>query len=126
MGQQQLLLIVLGLVVVAIAIAVAFALFRQDAADTKRDIVMTECMNLGNMALTFYQKPKTFGGGGFSFDGWTIPNQLITTASGYYTASVEVSKVIIIGTGNDVVNGTDSVKVQTTVEPNSVTSEILN
>ncbi|MBK6913663.1 MAG: hypothetical protein IPJ03_10375 [Ignavibacteriales bacterium] len=126
MGQQQLLLIVIGLIVVAIAIAFAITLFRQNAADTKRDIVMTECMNLGNMAMTFYEKPKTFGGGGFSFEGWDIPDQLTATSSGYYTASVEASKVIIIGTGNDVVNDDDSVKVQTTVEPNSVTSEILN
>ncbi|HMU42055.1 MAG TPA: hypothetical protein PKA80_02035 [Ignavibacteriaceae bacterium] len=126
MGQQQLLLIVVGLIVVAIAVAFAITLFRQHAADTKRDIVMNECMNLGNMAMTFYEKPKTFGGGGFSFEGWDIPDQLATTSSGYYVASVEASKVIIIGTGNDVVNDDDSVKVQTTVEPNSVTSEILN
>lgn len=126
MGQQQLLLIVVGLIVVAIAIAFSITMFRQHAADTKRDIVMTECMNLGNMAMTFYEKPKTFGGGGFSFEGWDIPDQLTTTSSGYYIASVEVSKVIIIGTGNDVVNDDDSVKVQTTVEPNSVTSKILN
>ena len=126
MGQQQLLLIVLGIIVVGIAILFAIILFRQSAIDNKRDIVMNECQNLANMALTFSKKPKELGGGGNEFIGWKIPNELQSTTSGSYKANVESNKVIITGTGNDVVNGTDSVEIQTTVQGNSYSSVIIN
>ncbi len=44
----------------------------------------------------------------------------------HYRANVQSDKVIIIGTGNDVVNGTDSVKIETTVQGNSYSSVIIN
>lgn len=126
MGQQQLLLIIIGVIIVGIAVAFAMNLFRSSAIDHKRDLVMNECQNLASMALTYSKKPREFGGGGNSFTGWDVPGNLKNTVSGNYTADVQADKVIITGTGNEVVNGTDSVKVQTTVEGNSFTSVVIN
>lgn len=126
MGQQQLLLIVLGIIVVGMAVAFAIAMFRQGAIDSKRDLVMNENANLANMAIQFYRKPLMLGGGGNTFLGWAIPSELIVTPSGNYRAEVYQDSVVIIGTGNDVVNGTDSVRVRTTVTANTHFSLIVH
>ena len=53
MGQQQLLLIVLALIIIAIAIAISISLFRSNAIEQKRDILIEETTSLGTMALHY-------------------------------------------------------------------------
>ena len=127
MGQQQLLLIVLAIIIVGIAIAVSIQLFRSNAIDSKRDLLIEETTSLGLMALQYFKKPAEIGGGSQSFIGWTIPLQMVTTANGNFTTSmVAADQVIITGTGTEVVTGTDSIEVQTTVTANEINSIIIN
>ncbi len=44
MGQQQLLLIVLGVIIVGIAVILGIVLFRQNSIDQKRDLLINEGM----------------------------------------------------------------------------------
>jgi hypothetical protein len=125
-GQQQLLLIVLGIVVIGIAIALAMSLFRSNAIENKRDILSHECINLGSNAMGYYRKPESFGGGGRKFTGWNMPENLKVSANGYFTAEVLENSVIITGTGNEVITGTDSIKVQVTVYPDNYILNIIN
>ncbi len=74
MGQQQLLLIVVGLIIIAIAIIIGIDLFTASSAENKRDLVINECVNLATLAQQYYKKPTILGGGGNSFSGWQIPN----------------------------------------------------
>ena len=116
MGQQQILLIVLALIVVGIAIAISMQLFRQGAIDSKRDLVMNESASLAVIAIGYYKRPKEFAGGGRSFEGWEIPSSMQTTANGNYTISrIQADELEITGTGTEVVTGTDSIEVKTTV-----------
>ena len=78
------------------------------------------------MAFKYYQTAKGMGGGGNTFLGWSVPSQMQTTATSNHTAVVYSDSVIIIGTGNEVVTGTDSIKVSTTVTANSINSTIIN
>jgi len=127
LGQQQLLLIVLAIIIVGIAIAVSIQLFRSNAIEAKRDILIEETTSLGVMALQYFKKPAELGGGSKSFVGWTIPSQMVTTANGYFLIStVSTTQVIITGTGTEVVTGTDSIEVQTTVTANEINSIIIN
>ncbi len=126
MGQQQLLLIVLGVIVVGIAVILGITIFRQNAIEQKRTVIINECTTLASTAIEYYKKPAMLGGGGRSFTGWIVPTQVRSTASGSYDAQVYDDHVIITGTGNETVNGTDSVKVQTTVYPDSYTTNIIN
>lgn len=126
MGQQQLLLIVLGVIIVGIAIILGIFIFNAQAIENKRDVVITESVNLANMALQYYKKAKLYGGGENSFTGWQIPVNLVTTHNGSYTATVDSAEVEIIGTGNDVVTGSDPVKVKTIVTGNSIETIVLN
>ena len=127
MGQQQLLLIVLAVIIVGIAIAVSIQLFRTNAIESKRDILIEETTSLGLMALQYYKKPAELGGGSHSFIGWTIPSQMTQTANGnFMKSSATPDELVITGTGTEVVTGTDSIEVQTTVTANDINSIIIN
>jgi len=87
---------------------------------------MNEGILLANMATNFYKKPELLGGGGNSFEGWKIPKEMQVTASGSFISEVADQKVIITATGNEVVTGTDSVKIQISVSPDAIISKIIN
>jgi len=122
MGQQQLLLIVLGVIVVGIAVVVGINLFNANAVSANRDGVVSDLNNLGAMAQQFYKKPISMGGGGNTFTGWALPLELDSTANGSYTAGFAVvpQQVTIQGYGTE--NAPDGNKIQhtATVTPTSI------
>ena len=127
MGQQQLLLIVLAIIVVGISIAVSIQLFRENAIEQKRDILIEETTSIGYMAIQYYKKPTEMGGGSKSFLGWSIPSQMVVTANGnFMTSTIAPQQVIINGTGTEVVTGTDSIEVETRVTANEINSIIIH
>ena len=106
MGQQQLLLIVLGVIIVGIAVVVGINLFNANAEEAAKDGIVSDCTNLGAMAQQHYKKPGSMGGGSNSFDGtgapnavaWAIPANLINTANGTYSiVTLAADQVIIQG-----------------------------
>ncbi len=104
---------------------IAVQLFRGNAIDRKREILVNESQNIASIALAYYKRPKMFGGGSKSFTGWSIPSQLVSTINGSYAAQIFSDSVVIIGTGTEVVTGNDSIKVKTTVTGNRIYSTIL-
>ena len=71
MGQQQLLLIILGVIIVGIAVAVGITMFQDNAVDQNRSAVIADLTTLAAKAQQYYAKPTTLGGGGNSFVGLT-------------------------------------------------------
>lgn len=126
MGQQQLLLIIIGIVIVALAIWGGIVLFQANAIDSKRNNVTNELVNLAAMAQQYYMKPATLSGGGRNFTGWTIPNELVQTANGHYSANVAPGNVSLTGIGNEVATGNDSVQVNMTVLPTTYNVTIIH
>ncbi|MEW5842734.1 MAG: hypothetical protein AB1775_05685 [Bacteroidota bacterium] len=127
MGQQQLLLIALAVLIVGIAVVVGINQFSTGSSTTNRDAVVSDLVNLGSMAQSYYRKAASLGGGGNSFTGWTIPTQFASTGNGTYTATAAALSVTIVGTGNQIGNdGTNPVKVTMVVGPNSITSTVIN
>src|SRR4030066_201168 len=101
MGQQQLLLIVLGVIIVGIAVVVGINLFNANAEEAAKDGVVSDCTNLGAMAQQFYKKPISMGGGGNIFTvngGFVIPANLVTTANGNYGVVNAAQIATITGT----------------------------
>ena len=110
MGQQQLLLIVLGVIVVGIAVVVGINLFNASSIEANRDGVVSDLNNLGAMAVQFYKKPVSMGGGGRSFTttngaaaAWDVPTifnnqqQMVT-----YAVTPVRQIVTIIGIGTEI------------------------
>lgn len=122
MGQQQLLLIVLGVIVVGIAVVVGINLFNASAVSANRDGVASDLTNLGAMAQQYYKKPASMGGGANTFTNWTIPTGLSSTANGTYAATVAAQSVSIVGTGTELgANGTSNITATATITPTSIT-----
>ncbi len=67
MGQQQLLLIVLGVIVVGIAVVVGINLFNANAETSTQDSIISQGNNIGALAQQYYKKPTSMGGGGNTF-----------------------------------------------------------
>lgn len=124
MGQQQLLLIVLGVIIVGIAIVVGINLFRASAVDANRNGVISDLNNLAAMAQQYYKKPATLGGGGNSFVGFAIPTGLGSNANGTYTISTAGTATTIVfqGTGTENGdNGTSGIVHRATVTATAIT-----
>lgn len=100
MGQQQLLLIVLGVIIVGIAVVVGINLFNANSEESAKDTMVSEATNIGAMAQQYYKKPTSMGGGGNSFTGFTIPTKMATDSSAgvTFTKAVTANKVTITGT----------------------------
>jgi len=121
MGQQQLLLIVLGVIVVGIAVVVGINLFNANAVSANRDGVVSDLNNLGAMGQQYYKKPTSMGGGGNTFTGWTLPLELDTTANGNYAATVAAQSVTIQGYGTELATNGSKINHTATVSPSSIT-----
>ncbi len=133
MGQQQLLLIVLGVIIVGIAVVVGINVFTASSSQANRDAVISDLTNLASLAQQFYRKPTALGGGGNTFapggslDSWEIPGSIDTTGNGTYAATVAAQTITLVGTGNEKGNdGTAKVKVTMVVGPDRITSTTID
>jgi hypothetical protein len=116
----------LAVIIIGLAVIAGITLFHSSFLDAKRNNVVNESLNLSSMAQRYYVRPTATGGGGKTFIGWQIPPELAITENGRYSANVTSQQIIILGTGNEIVTGTDSVKVRTTVRPGDFHVETLN
>jgi len=125
MGQQQLLLIILGVIVVGIAVAVGITMFKDNAVSSNRDAVTNDLVNLAARAQQFYRRPTALGGGQGSFAPIGTDITRLTSmkaggvagrnANGSYTiltAGGATTPIILQGLGTETGNdGTSAVKV---------------
>ena len=125
MGQQQLLLIVLGVIIVGIAIVAGIAMFNAGAEESAKDELVSQCVVIGANAQQFYRKPLQMGGGGNTFNtggvggaGYEIPPKMTVTANGSYVAVAAAQQVVITGTPITPLAYTWT--VTTTVDPDSL------
>lgn len=127
MGQQQLLLIVLGVIIVGIAVVVGISVFTASSSSANRDAVISDMTNLASLAQQYYRKPGALGGGDRTFTGWTVPASLDTTGNGIYTATIAAQSVTMVGAGNEKGNnGTSVVQVTMVVGPDAISSTTIN
>ncbi len=90
MGQQQLLLIVLGVIIVGIAIAVGISMFKSNAQSSNRDQIINDLTNLAAKAQQYYRKPVAMAGGGQSFDGFALTTLDTGDANGSYSVTTSL------------------------------------
>ncbi len=116
MGQQQLLLIILGVIVVGIAVAVGITMFSDNAISANRDAVSNDLVNLAARAQQYYRRPTALGGGGNSFVGLTagaaglakltnMPGGANSNGTYSITADGTANQVTIQGVGKEMING---------------------
>ena len=108
MGQQQLLLIILGVIIVGIAIAVGITMFSSSSIQSNKDGIINDLNNLAANAYQYRIRPTTMGGGGGSYTAYVIPTKLQTNSNGNYTTtSVAAASITLKGTSSQ--NATNTV-----------------
>lgn len=99
MGQQQLLLVVLGVIVVAVAIVVGIRLFQAQYDSAIVELAINRFTDIGSQGLLYYKKPASMGGGGGSFAGYNFAaenNELDYTYQTYTNAYATYIEIYLI------------------------------
>lgn len=87
MGQQQLLLLVLGIVIVGLAVVVGIQAFGENQKKANSDALVNDGVRIASDAQAWVLKPTAFGGGNGSFEDVTF-QQLGYNASDNTAAAV--------------------------------------
>jgi hypothetical protein len=112
MGQQQILLIVIGVIVVAIAVVGGISIFSASHDDSIKDELVTQCLAIGVNAQQFFLKPAGMGGGNNTYNtggpgnaGYVIPGKMLSTNNGDYTIITKADTSIILQGTPKQING---------------------
>src|SRR5512141_1018668 len=119
MGQQQLLLIILGVIIVGIAIAVGISQFGAHSTQANKDGVTSSLVNIAANAYQYKIRPTTMGGGGGKYDGYALPSKMSSDDNGSYTISTASGAAAAIK-GTSLING--SWAATCNVDSNGVTT----
>ena len=105
MGQQQLLLIILGVIIVGIAVAVGITMFQDNAISANKDAVVNDLVQLAAKAQQHYRKPVSLGGGGNSYSGIDSAGSLVSSAfwnndnGKYFVSTTGTTQIVLRGIG---------------------------
>jgi hypothetical protein len=84
MGQQQLLLLILGVLIVGAAIAVGIGQFGAHNIEANREGVTVSLVTISANAFEYRQRLVTSGGGGRSYVGYVVPSKMSSDDYGQY------------------------------------------
>ncbi len=127
MGNQQLLILAVGVVVLAIAVAVGITMFKDQAASSNRDELAVDLNQFGVRAQAYWRRPHSLAGGEGSFGGLTMDK--LTSApsniNGTYLlesdpAPLNAQQIRLIGIGTERLSDGLPVKVVLEVHPDSM------
>ncbi len=130
MGQQQLLLIALGIIVVGIAVAVGINLFSASAVEANRDAIISDLNFISALARAHFKKPDALGGGENSFANFEIPTALLETANGtleHTQTGHNTDHIHFTATGKEIgEDGTDPIKIEFRITTDVIKITIKN
>ena len=119
MGQQQLLLIVLGTIIVGVAVVVGINMFTTGAVNAERDALLQDVNNIASSAAAYWRKPAALGGGARTFLGTADVVKFGADSSNangsFVMSSVTATQFTLTATG-----GNEGVVIVATVTQNGV------
>ncbi|HEV8538866.1 MAG TPA: hypothetical protein VGR15_08095 [Bacteroidota bacterium] len=98
MGQQQLLLIIVGVIIVGIAIAVGITLFNSNAVSSNKDAILNDLNNMAQYAYRYKLRPEPLGGGGRVYSGFVLPTTLASSENATYNSDAVPTKITFTAT----------------------------
>ena len=96
MGQQQLLLIILGVIIVGIAIAVGLSLFSAQRIQATTAAIINDLNNIAAHAYQFKIRPSSMGGGQGSYSGYAIPSKMASNENATFSVSSATATAVTI------------------------------
>ena len=126
MGNQQLLLFVLGIIITVTAVAVGLNYFSTSAADANRDRLISDLNFIAITAQSYYKKQSELGGGSNSFNGWVLPEYFENYESGKIKVQIgqKTNELKLKATGTEIGENGKLVEVEAIVRPTSVEIKI--
>jgi len=85
MGQQQFILVILGVLMVGFAIAFGVAQFGSHTVQTNLDGVTAQMLVVSSDAYQYKLRPATIGGGSKSYVGYQIQKKMLSDDHGNYS-----------------------------------------
>ena len=100
MGQQQIIILVLGTIIIGISLAVGILWFQSNSISSNKDALIGDLNNILADAQVYYLKPACLGGGNHSFIGYDIPTKMKTSDNGTisFTQPPELNTVFVTAT----------------------------
>ena len=128
MGQQQLLLTVLGVVIIGISIRVGFRAVDAQYMQQSRDQLISHMQVVYANAEAFATRTKNQGGGAGTYTGFRLPKNMSQLISGTFTATVSgTTSLTIVGTGKiKGNNGKSVVSVTCKITKRKITKMTIN
>ena len=110
MGQQQILLIILGVIIIGIAITVGISIVSAQTLTTNRDALINDLNHLASYAYQYRMRLRSMGGGQGDYTFFSIPQKMRTNEDGdYYVASAEVNTISLSAVSAE--NASNTVRV---------------
>jgi len=123
MGQQQLLLIILGVIIVGIAVAVGITMFKTNAVAANRDALVGDLTNLAARAHQYYRRPTSLGGGGQSFVGFALTGRELRNpnmSADVLTSGVAANSITFTATGTEKGSSDAYITVTMIISPDKI------
>ncbi|MEX0822346.1 MAG: hypothetical protein WD021_09395 [Rhodothermales bacterium] len=122
MGQQQLLLLVLGIVIVGLAVVVGIQAFGENQKKANADALVNDAIRIASDAQAWKLKPAAFGGGAneTGFENLSLPQMGYELTDGAYENlngrfSIAATAASVIITGNSLPDSGNDNQVVVTV-----------
>ena len=110
MGQQQLLLIILGVIIVGIAIAVGLSLFSAQSVQSNKDAMINDLNNIAAQCYQFRIRPASMGGGQGAYTNFSLPTKMATNENGVYVPDASAPDEVVI-TATSAANAANTIVV---------------
>jgi hypothetical protein len=92
MGTAQLLYITLGVIIVGLAIVTGMDMFNTYMQENTREQLINHSLTILSKAEEYYKKPVDLGGGGGSYQGFTLPSDLTRNELGRFKINLAANK----------------------------------
>ncbi len=137
MGQQQLLLLVLGIVIVGLAVVVGIQAFSENQKKANADALVNDAIRVASDAQAWMLKPTAFGGGnnscaatcdwsGISFSqlGYPVNGSDYENLNGTFTIDGASTSTEVVITATSASNGNQVTVTVTGTTPDGIDTEV--
>lgn len=112
MGQQQLLLVLLGIILVGIAIAVGISVFEAQSVRSNLDGMINDFNHIAASAYQFRGRPVAMNGGQGDYTNFVIPTNLSSSSNATYVIlSQSTNEIVFHGTSAQDPSNTIEVRI---------------
>jgi hypothetical protein len=131
MGTQQLLLIILGVIIIGAAIVAGINLLSANAVENNRQECINRIALINDLAQAYFKKPVEQNGGGNSFTGFEINEELSSKNEIFRKVTINVragrDRIIVTARGREIgIDGRRPIIMRGQIDLNELTISITN